>query len=73
LIFSQCPSCRIIIVICGECGAAYELHDQKRGKEVGCTTGETPCHACGGPYLHEFPPASADAIQSLGFSKEDYG
>jgi hypothetical protein len=72
LIFSQCPACAVIIVICAECGTAYELQDQKRGKEVGDITGATRCHACGGPYQHEFPSASAEAIRSLGFSQEDY-
>jgi hypothetical protein len=72
LLFSQCPSCGVVIVICGECGTAYEIHERKRGKEVGDTTGATRCHACGGPYQHEFPPASAEGIRSLGFSQEDY-
>ena len=72
LVFSQCPSCGVVIVICAECGTAYAVHERRRGSEIGDITGATLCHACGGPHHHEFPPATAETIQSLGFSREEY-
>jgi hypothetical protein len=72
LVFSQCPSCAVVVVICGECGTAYEVRDRHRGREVGDTSGATRCHSCGGPFQHEFPAATVDTIRSLGFTQEDY-
>src|SRR3954470_24923913 len=72
LIFSRCPSCGIVILICAECGTAYELQERRRGREVGDTSGATRCHACGKTYQHEFPAATAEQVQSLGLSTEDY-
>lgn len=72
LVFSQCPACAVVVFVCGECGTVYEIQDGKRGREVGDTSGATRCHACSGPYQHEFPPATSAAIQSLGFSAGDY-
>jgi len=73
LIFSRCPSCKVIILICEECGTAYEIdHQEKIGKEVGDITGATRCQRCGDAFQHEFPPASSDEIQALGFTPKDY-
>ena len=72
LAFSVCPSCGVVIVICGECGTAYEIHDRHRGKEVGDTSGSTRCYSCGRPYQHEFPPATAENIRDLGFTQDEY-
>src|SRR2546423_3163125 len=57
LVFSQCPSCAVVVFICGECGTVYEMQNRKRGREVGDTSGATRFHACSDPYQHEFPHA----------------
>jgi len=72
LVFSQCPGCSVVVFIRGECGTVYEIQSGKRGREVGDISGATRCHACAGPYHHEFPPATSSAIQSLGFTAGDY-
>ena len=72
LVISQCPACAVIVLICAECGTAYEIQDGKRGREVGDTSGATLCHWCAGPFQHEFPPADSSAIQRLGFAAGDY-
>jgi hypothetical protein len=72
LVFSQCPQCGVVILICGECGTAYEFLDRSRGREVGDGSGTTRCHNCGGPYHREFSPATSQVIQSLGLDSDAY-
>ena len=43
LVFSQCPSCHVVVLICAECGTVYEIHNRRRGKDVGDTSGDTLC------------------------------
>jgi hypothetical protein len=72
LVFSQCPACQVIVLICAECGTAYAIENGRHGREVGDTSGATRCFTCAGGYQHDFPPASSEAIRSLGFSSADY-
>ncbi len=72
LVFSQCPSCGVVVFVCAECSTVYEIQNGKKGKEVGDLSGVSRCHACSGPHHHEFPPASSEVIQSLGFAAGDY-
>lgn len=74
LIFSRCPTpnCATIVLICAECGTVYTISDKKRGIEAGDTSGATRCHLCSGTFHHDFPPASSDEIQNLGFTIDDY-
>jgi hypothetical protein len=72
LIFSVCPVCKNVILICGECGTAYEIEHKKKGKEVGDITGATLCHNCGNTFQHKFTSATSDEIQALGFAPEEY-
>jgi len=72
LVFSRCPSCGVVVFICGECGTVFEIQAGRRGREVGDTSGATLCQACGSSPHHEFPSASAEEIQGLGFAVGDY-
>jgi hypothetical protein len=72
LIFSRCPACSVIVLICAECGTAYAIRDKKPGEEVGDTSGSTRCFSCAGPFNHDFPPATAEEIQALGFAPAEY-
>jgi hypothetical protein len=72
LVFSQCPSCQIIILICAECGTAYEIQSRRRGEEVGDTSGATLCHVCAVSHQYEFPPATSQVIRGMGFEPTDY-
>jgi hypothetical protein len=72
LVFSQCPSCRVIVFICAECSTVFEIQDRHRGREVGDMSGATRCHACGIAFHHDFSSAPSAEIQSLGFTAEDY-
>jgi hypothetical protein len=72
LIFSQCPSCEIIVLICGECGTVRDIKDSKPGDEVGDISGGTLCKACGKAHHSDFANANSEAIQGLGFTSADY-
>lgn len=72
LVFLRCPDCRTIVLICVECGTAYSIQDKRMGPEVGDTSGATRCRSCGGAFHHDFPPATAKEIQSLGFVAGEY-
>jgi hypothetical protein len=72
LVFSQCPSCRVSVFICAECGTVFEIQDCKRGREAGDLSGATRCHACASSFHHNFTPVPSAEIQSLGFTAGDY-
>jgi len=72
LIFSRCPSCSVIVLICAERGTAYAIQEKRPGTEVGDTSGATLCFTCGGAAHHEFPIATAEEIQRLGFVPGEY-
>ena len=72
LIFSRCPSCGVVVIICGECGTVFKIQGGKKSKEVGDTSGATLCHACASSPHYKFPPATAEMIQNLGFTAGDY-
>ena len=72
LIFSRCPACSTIVLICAECGTVYAIQEKRPGAEVGDTSGSTLCKSCGGPKHQDFPPATAEEIQALGFVAGEY-
>ncbi len=71
--FSKCPECRTVVVICAECSTVYAVQNGTVGKEVGDMTGATRCTVCkSGPYHHDFPVATPEEIVAAGFTKENY-
>lgn len=72
MVFSRCPACHAVVLICAECGIAYTIQDKRPGTEIGDTSGATRCNSCGGPFQHEFSPATAEEIQALGFAVGEY-
>jgi hypothetical protein len=72
LIFSRCPACSTIVLICAECGTVYAIQGKRPASEIGDSSGETRCRCGGGHLYHEFQPATADEIRALGFVTGEY-
>ena len=69
LVFSRCPACGTVVLICGE---FFSIQQKRPGAEIGNLAGATRCHSCGGPAQCEFPGATAEEIQALGFAPREY-
>jgi len=72
LVFSRCPACGTVVLICGECSVVFSIQQKRPGAEIGNLAGATRCHSCGGPAHREFPVATAEEIQALGFAPPEY-
>jgi hypothetical protein len=72
LVFSRCPACATVVLICAECSAVFSIQQKKLAAEIGNMSGATRCHSCGGPVHHDFPIATAEEIQALGFAPGEY-
>lgn len=72
LVFSKCPQCGVVVLICAECGTVYGIDGKHVGKEIGDTSGSTRCFSCGEPLHEDFPLATTVEIQAIGFQKEEY-
>ncbi|MGJ8641091.1 MAG: hypothetical protein ACSHYA_17000 [Opitutaceae bacterium] len=72
LIFSKCPNCGSLVLICGECSTVYEIKENKIGKEIGDISGSTKCYTCSESPHSQFPCATSEDIQIAGFKQTDY-
>ena len=72
LVFSRCPACAAVVLICAECLTAFSIQQKRRGAEIGVMSDATRCPSCGGPALREFAVATAEEIQALGFVPGEY-
>jgi hypothetical protein len=72
LVFSRCPDCATVVLICAECSAVFPIQQKKPAAEIGNLSGATRCHSCGGPGHHDFAVATAEEIQALGFAPGEY-
>jgi hypothetical protein len=72
LVFSRCPFCNTVVLICAECSTVFSIQQKRLGSEIGRSSGATHCHACGGPTHGEFLVATAKEIQALGFASGEY-
>lgn len=72
LVFSKCPNCSSLVLICGECTTVYEIKGKKKGREVGDMSGATKCFECAAVPHSEFPCATSVDIQVAGFEPADY-
>ena len=73
LVFSKCPSCGLVVLICAEVGSVFEVKSGKRGDEIGWSFGDAPlCRACTKARYEDFVGATWEEIQALGFKPGDY-
>ena len=71
LVFSSCPTCSAVVLICGEVGTVFEI----RGRECGSVLGDFQrdfCPKCGKSRFSDFRDATSDEIVALGFQAGDY-
>ena len=73
LIFSTCPTCGLVVLICAEVGTVFEIHDLKCGSAIGDTLASPgACIRCGKTSFSDFLSSTTDEILALGFQPEDY-
>ena len=72
LVFSTCPTCGWVVLICGEVGTVFEIRERHAGSRLGCIAAEEVCSQCGEKKYSDFCNATADEILSLGFQPADY-
>jgi len=73
LIFSVCPNCNRVVLICAERGTAFEISGAKRGKEIGCSYElMEKCVFCKMAKYSDFRDATSNEIQELGFLPGEY-
>jgi len=73
LVFSACPSCGFVVLVCAEVGTVFEISGQTRGKEMGVLAGKPDsCVKCGASRCEHFPNATAEEIKRLGFQPGSY-
>jgi hypothetical protein len=72
LIFSGCPACGTVVLICAECSVVLSIQQKKPTAEIGNMSETTRCNSCGGPTHRDFPAATAEEIQALGFAPGEY-
>lgn len=72
LIFSTCPSCGLVVVVCAECSTVYDLEEKRVGREVGDLTGDTLCHNCASSRHNDFHLSTDEEIRNRGFVFGEY-
>ena len=73
LVFSTCPSCGLVVLICAEVGAVFEIRGQQCGPAIGESVATADvCIKCGTTRFSDFRSATAEEILALGFQPGDY-
>ena len=73
LVFSTCPVCGLVVLICAEIGTVYEILDRRPGQRLGDSVfAEDVCTKCGKSMFSDFRRATADEILALGLQPRDY-
>jgi len=73
LVFSTCPTCGVVVLICAEVGTVFSIHDRQAGSALGDSiAAEDVCTRCGKSRFSDFRSATADEILALGFQPGDY-
>ena len=73
LVFSTCPSCGLVVLICAEVGTVYQIRDRQVGALLGdSVAAEDSCTKCGQSRYGDFRSATSGEILALGFQSEDY-
>ena len=73
LVFSACPTCGFVVLICAEVGTVFEIRDRQCGSVLGdSSVVEDDCAKCGRSRYSAFRSATTDEILALGFQPGDY-
>lgn len=74
LIFSTCPTCGLVVLICAEVGTVFEISDRHVGRLLGGSfhSERNTCINCGKSKYSEFKSATSDEILARGLRPEDY-
>lgn len=72
LVFSTCPTCGLVVLICAEVGTVFEIHDLKCGSAIGYFDLTQACIRCGKTSFSDFRSSTTDEILALGFQPEDF-
>ena len=68
LVFSTCPKCGDLVLICAEVSSVFTIEGKNRGAVV---SGDQ-CRKCTAVHYEDFRDATWQEIQSLGFVAGDY-
>lgn len=72
LTFSTCPSCGLVVLICGEIGFVFGISSKQCGPMIGAIHNEQTCAKCGASEYLSFRSSTSDEIRALGFRPADY-
>src|SRR6516162_4754966 len=72
LIFSTCPTCGFVVLICSEVGTSFEISEHHAGAVLAGSLSAV-CPKCGRSAFAEFRNSTSDEILALGFRPGDYG
>ena len=73
LVFSTCPTCGVVVLMCAEVGTVFSIRDRRAGSALGnAVATEDLCAQCGKSRYSDFRGATADEILALGFQPGDY-
>jgi hypothetical protein len=73
LVFSTCPACGHVLLICEEQGTVFpETRDLSRDPIGEVDDPSTVCPACHNVALSEFRDSTGDEVQQLGFHPGEY-
>ena len=68
-----CPTCGLVVLVCGEIGDVYCLTGRQLGPLIGTIYGEQACQKCSKTTYRDFRSATSDEIRALGLQwQEDY-
>jgi hypothetical protein len=73
LAFYTCPTCGLVVLICGELPTVFEISDKRCGADHGWFGGEGACPKCGVSTYSRFRTSSSNEVRALGFRyPQDY-
>jgi hypothetical protein len=76
LIFSTCPRCALIVLICDEIGNVFAIDNRNLGALIGSVHSfeakDYRCARCGDELYENFRSATSDEVRALGFVPGEY-
>lgn len=71
--FSTCPTCGLVVLICGEIGEVFGISGRQCGPIIGSIDNEQTCQSCSTSAYFDFRRSTSEEIRALGFRwPEDY-